>query len=85
MPVYDFTLVLADQAEMTDAIAEALVGAGCDDGTPGSSGGDAFITMHREGNCLEGAIRSAVSDVQKAGLRVVRAVIETDSLVVSNS
>jgi hypothetical protein len=76
MPVYDFKLVLADCSEMTKDMAEAIVAAGCDDGSPGSSKGRAFIVIHREAESLEVAIRSAIADVQKAGYTAAEVVIE---------
>jgi hypothetical protein len=50
--------------------ADALFAAGCDDGTPASSQGLAWIHFDREAASLEEAIRSAVINVQAAGLTV---------------
>jgi hypothetical protein len=41
------------------------------------------IDFHREADCLESAIRSAVADVQKAGCVVKRVQIEQDSPLLS--
>ena len=79
MKTYDFTLVLSGVAEMTEEIAEAIVAAGCDDGSPGSSGGSAFVVMHRQGESLEAAIRSAIADIHRAGFAVAHVVIEADA------
>jgi hypothetical protein len=73
VPTFDFQLVLADVAVMTEQIADTLFEAGCDDGTPYSSQGVAAIGFSREANSLEEAIRSAIADVNKAGLMVARA------------
>jgi hypothetical protein len=70
MKTYEFTLVLADLSEITVEQADRLYEAGCDDGSPGSSGGVASITFARESPSLEEAINSAVADVERAGLRV---------------
>jgi hypothetical protein len=64
-------------------LAEALFEAGCDDGTPCSSDGLAWIGFHREAESLESAIRSAVADGQKAGVTVARVQIERNSPLLS--
>ncbi len=73
MPTFDFQLVLSDVTVMTEAVAEALYAAGCDDGTPFSSAGVAAIGFSREANSLEEAIRSAIANVNQAGFVVSRA------------
>jgi len=78
--VHRFTLILTGLTEMTDAAANALYEAGCDDGTPGSSDGVAFVGFDREATDLSHAIRSAVADVRKAGFDIVRVEIEADDL-----
>ena len=70
MEKYEFQVILANVDEMTEAISNALYNAGCDDGTPFSSAGVAAVGFTREANSLEEAIRSAIADVQKAGLSV---------------
>jgi hypothetical protein len=79
MKTYQFDVILAGLAEISDELADALFEAGCDDGTPCSSEGVAWVGFHREADSLESAIRSAVSDVQKAGCTVARVQIESDS------
>ncbi len=39
MQVYDITLILSGRHVLTEDLAQALVAAGCDDGSPGSSQG----------------------------------------------
>jgi hypothetical protein len=85
MKIYDFTLFLSDITEMTEDVAEALVAAGCDDASPGSSQGAAFLVVHRQAESLEAAIRSAISDIQKAGHSVSKAVIEADAPVLQTA
>ncbi len=85
MQVYDFTLVLSAGVELTDELTEALFVAGCDDGSPGSCEGIVAIDFHREAETLEVAIRSAISDVQKAGCTVAKAEIEADAPVLQNA
>jgi hypothetical protein len=79
MTLYDFTLILSGADVMTEDMAEAIVAAGCDDGSPGSSEGTAFVVMHRQADCLETAIRSAIADVQRAGFSVLKVEIAADA------
>jgi hypothetical protein len=79
MNTYQFDVILAGREDISDDFAEALFEAGCDDGTPCSSAGVAWVGFHREAASLESAIRSAVADVQKAGCLVARVQIESDS------
>lgn len=83
MRKYDFTLVLREDLELTDEIADALFAAGCDDGTPGRSCGAFVIDFHREAATLEQAIRSAMSDVNGAGFQVTRVEMQAEALTAS--
>ena len=80
MAMYEFTMILSRGTELTEELAEALFEAGCDDGSPGSSQGVVSIDFHREAESLEAAIRSAISDVQKAGCAVAQVTLEGDIL-----
>ena len=80
MQHYDFSLVLADGTELTDQLVEDLHAAGCDDGSPSSRAGIVTVSLHREAESLEEAIRLGIADVQKAGCRAARVVIQTDDL-----
>ena len=71
---------LPTRTEHTDELAEALYEAGCDDGSVWSLGGRVQIGFTRRTESLEAAIRSAISDVQKAGSTVVQVTIEEGSL-----
>ena len=70
MKCYDFTIVLANVSDVTDDQGDALVEAGCDDGTIVSRDGHVFIDFTRESSSLEDAINSAAADVQRAGFQV---------------
>jgi hypothetical protein len=83
MKFYDFDVILAGLSEISDELAERLFGAGCDDGTPCSSEGQAWIGFRRQAESLEAAIRSAIADVQKAGCTVARVQIEAESFSAS--
>ena len=79
-----FQLILKAGTEITEEVADRLFDAGCDDATPGTFCGTPYISFHREADNLESAIRSAVSDVQKAGCVVERLQIDHDSPLLSS-
>ena len=79
--IWRFTLHLKEIDSFTDEQADALYGGGCSDGTLSSSAGRARIGFDREAATLQGAIRSAVSDVRHAGLEVDHVEIEEQELV----
>jgi hypothetical protein len=83
MTTYEFRLIFSNTVEMTDDVVNRLFEAGCDDGSPGTFCGVPYIDFHREADCLESAIRSAVADVQKAGCTVQKVEIEHDSPLLS--
>ena len=76
MSKYHFTLVLSDDTELTEALSDALYSAGCDDATPGSCGGILTLDFHREADSLEEAIRTAILDLDRAGLEAARVEID---------
>ena len=80
MPTFEFQLILRDVQEISEELADSLFDAGCDDGTPFSSQGVAAIGFSREADSIEEAVRSAIADVNKAGLTVAR-VESVDELV----
>jgi hypothetical protein len=79
--IWRFTLHLKGIDSFSDDQAEVLYGGRCSDGTLSSSAGRARIGFDREAPTLQGAIRSAVSDVRQAGLEVVYVEIEEQELV----
>ena len=80
MTKYEFTLILKGSPELTEEIADDLFSAGCDDGTPGTSGGVFSIDFHRQARTLEDAINSALSNVKSAGYEVERVEIAPEAL-----
>ncbi|EIC19793.1 hypothetical protein [Thiorhodovibrio frisius] len=78
---YEFTLILAGVTELSSQIADALFVSGCDDGSPGSCGGQVTVDFCRQATSLETAIRTAVRDVSKAGFRVERVELESPQLL----
>jgi hypothetical protein len=81
MKIYEFDVVLKDTSEITDDQADALFEAGCDDGSPASRGGTAWVHFDRESASLEEAIRSAVAQIQVARFRVSKVVLDAESAV----
>jgi hypothetical protein len=75
-----FTVILADLDVMTEEIANNLYEAGCSDGSPFSGDGIAAVGFDREAASLESAIKSAVADIEKAGVSVARVEIGSDEL-----
>ncbi len=80
MAKYEFALILKGQFELTEEIADELFEAGCNDGTSGICKGVFSIDFHREGDSLEAAICSAITDVKSAGYEVERAEIEAEAM-----
>jgi hypothetical protein len=81
MRIYEFDVILKDMAEVSDDQAEVLFASGCEDGTPTSCNGVAWVHFDREAASLEQAIRSAVAQVQSAGLTVAKIELDVDSAV----
>jgi hypothetical protein len=81
MKTYEFDVVLKDVTEVTDQQADALFAAGCDDGTPASCDGVAWIHFDREAPSLEEAIRSAVVQVKTAGFAVSKVELDAAAAV----
>jgi hypothetical protein len=72
MKSHEFRLVLAGISDVSMDDADALFEAGCGDASFGSCEGVAFGDFDREAETLEVAIRSAIADIQRAGLNVAR-------------
>jgi hypothetical protein len=68
-------------SEVTDDQADRLFAAGCDDGTPASCKGLAWIHFDREASSLEEAIGTAVAQVQSAGFSVSKIQLDVDAAV----
>jgi hypothetical protein len=85
MKTYEFTLVLEGVDVMTEKIASDLYAAGCTDGSPFSGEGIAAVGFDREAASLENAIKSAVTDIEKAGLSVARVEIGSEELAALTS
>lgn len=80
MSKYEFSLILRDNVELTEEIADALFAAGCEDGTPGTSGGRFVVDFTRQSKSLEDAIATAIADVRRAGHEVEHVEIEAGAV-----
>lgn len=81
MKSWDFTVILEGVADMTDALADALYEAGCDDATVCSSAGVASDIPHAGSNGTFSKVwkLSVISD-SSAGLRVVESSLKQVSI-----
>jgi len=80
MKIYEFNVVLKDTTQVTDDQADALFHAGCQDGTPASCNGTAWVHFDRQAASLEEAIRSAVSQIQAAGFATAKVEIDANAM-----
>lgn len=85
MKTYEFDVVLTDVEEVTDEQADALFAAGCDDGTPASCDGTAWIHFDREASSLEEAIRLAIVQVRAAGFAVAKIELDAGSVALKHA
>jgi len=81
MKTYQFDVVLKDVAELTDDQADQLFTAGCDDGTPASCEGLAWVHFDRQAASLEDAISSAVAQVQAAGFSISKVELDAGAAI----
>ncbi len=77
--IWRFTIRLKGVDALSDDQIEALFAAGCTDGVPASSCGEAWIDFDRDAPTLEQAMRSALQDVKQAGLIVARVEVEEEA------
>jgi len=79
MPSHNFTLILSVENVIDDQ-CNALFEAGCDDGTISTSQRVTRVDFCRDAPTLEKAIRSAIGNVNAAGLQVARVEIEAGAI-----
>jgi hypothetical protein len=65
---YDFALIVAGVPEITDAVADALYNAGCDDATLSIQHGLLYVEFSRLAASIHDAVISAIRDVLRAGI-----------------
>jgi hypothetical protein len=69
---HKFVVTLSGVSEITDALEDAVLGAGCDDALLWSRGGVLGLSFDREAGSLGDAVGSAIRDVERAGFAVAR-------------
>ena len=79
MKQHHFTLILA-RPESSEADADALYEAGCDDASISTSAGVTRLDFHRAALSLEHAISSALTHVRAAGFEPAEVRLAPDSL-----
>lgn len=68
MNKYDFCLYLYIPGEVTDEIADTLIGAGCDDATLSVCEDEILLQFCREDKTLKTAVISAIKDVGNSNI-----------------
>jgi hypothetical protein len=81
MRTYEFDVILRDLSAVTDDQADRLFEVGCDEGTPASCDGVAWVHFDKEAASLEEAIRAAVAQVRAAGFQVSKVELDVDATV----
>lgn len=79
--IHNFVLVLAGVSEPDSQVEDALYDSGCDDAILSSRNGIAYLEFDREAEGLQGAILSAVKDVERAKIAVKVARVEPGDFV----
>lgn len=73
MKNHQFTLIVEGPDLQSDAASDALFDAGCGDALVGRADGIQYLDFDRDAESLEGAVLSAVSDIESVtGVEVVR-------------
>jgi len=75
-----FTCTIADRTDFDLDLADAIYAAGADDSSVGSRDGVVTVDFDREAETLDQAVRTAIDDLAKAGLRVSVVRIDANSL-----
>ncbi len=78
---YNFVLVLSGVAEPDERLENALFEAGCDDGTLAFRNEVGYLEFDRQAPSLDGAILSAIRDVERADSRLTVVAVEPGDAV----
>jgi hypothetical protein len=78
---HEFVLVLSGVNTLDDRVANALLGAGCDDATISLRFGTVYLSFDREASSLQVAILSAIRDVTNAGIGAAVKFVDACNLV----
>jgi len=77
--IHRFTLILADVSKIDEQLEDRVFEAGCDDALLAERDGVVYLDFDRSASSFEGALRSAMDDVESCGMEVAR--VEPDDLV----
>lgn len=81
--MFTFTVVLGGVDELSEQLANKLVGAGCDDASLASRDGVVYLKFDRAAESLSAAVGGAIDSIETAGCRIASIGIaepETDPL-----
>lgn len=68
--VFEFRVLLQGHSEVTESLSEAIY-ATCDDALLVSRNGKTFVIFDREAASFGSAVKSAIDDLERAGMQVV--------------
>lgn len=69
--IHEFQIQLRVR-EIDEDLENAVFEAGCDDTSLWSSEGEVYLQFHREAYDLSSAVRSALADLEEAGIPIAR-------------
>lgn len=75
LKTFHFVAYLAGSARITQRLQDRVYEAGCDDAALVSQNGRLLLDFDREAESLPDAIRSALSDIEDAGLKATEIVL----------
>ena len=86
LETYSFTLILSGFDELTDEIADAVYGSGCDDALLGIEDGVPYLDFDRKAESLDNAFCSAISDIEKCKvpIKVLRVEVSRQKIWINN-
>jgi len=80
MRTFIFTCTIADLTDFDLDLADAIHAAGADDCSVGSRDSVVTVDFDREAETLDQAVRTAIDDLEKVGLRVSDVRLDVQSL-----
>lgn len=79
LKTFHFVVYLAGPAKITQRLQDRVYEAGCDDAALVLRNGRLLLDFDREAESLPDAVRSALSDIQEAGLKASEIVLSGSS------
>ncbi len=80
MQTFVFTCTIVGLTDFDLDLADAIHAAGADDSSIGVSDGVVTVDFDRQAETLDGAVRTAIEDLAKAGLQVSDVHLDAESL-----